>query len=141
MDRRRQLGPVTNKFFHYDSDEKRPNTASQRMPKESHPSILFQGQENIRKPSNVPRSNDLPSLPKPHDRNRNTPSISRGASVRQLLALDREVQRNVKRASLEEPKSHAVQVLDWQLCDISPNLALKLACGLQLHPITITIRQ
>jgi hypothetical protein len=84
--------------------------------------LLIPSQQNLRKPSNIPRSNHLPSLPKPHDWDSNTPRISRRPSVRQPLALDRKVQRNVQRARLKEPKSHAIQILSWQPRDVSRNL-------------------
>jgi hypothetical protein len=63
--------------------------------------------------SDVFRREDLASLPQPHDWNGDAPRISRRASVGQLIASDREVQRHVQRASFEKSKRHAVHVFGW----------------------------
>ena len=71
------------------------------------------------------RGSDLPSLPQPHDRNRNTPRIRRRASISQRIALDRKIKRNIQSARFEEAKRHVVHILRGQLRDVSRNLKLE----------------
>ena len=107
---------------------------SQPQPRHQPPS---RGRGNIQTHLDVSRSHHFPSLPQPHDRNGDAPRVSRRASIRQLVALDRKVQRNVERAGLKEPKSHAVQVFSRQLCDIARNLAPGVVSVCSSHSVEI----
>lgn len=111
-----QQSCIQQNGFRFTSSKEKKN---QQKPARRHPNHSTHKASNI-----TSSSNNLPSPPQPQNRNRNTPSISRRTRISQFITLNRQIQRNVQRASFEKAERHAVHVFGWDLSDVAGDLRM-----------------